>query len=112
MTPTQQEQNILYILQKHKGQDNAITFSDLAVKARMNERELRSTVADMITIKHQPIGTSSSAGYYMLTNKSECKHCGSEAWSRSHKNRERGQAYDVIEDKYFSKTEQISLGGM
>jgi len=39
-------------------------------------------------------------------------HCGSEAWSRSHKNRERGQAYDVIEDKYFSKTEQISLGGM
>ena len=110
MNLTQQEKNILYVLKQHEGEANAITFSNLATKVRMNDRELRATVADMIVVKHLPCGTSSGAGYYLLNTLEECRHCSSEAWSRSHKLRERGQAYDEIEKKYFNKAKQLTLG--
>ena len=106
---TQDERNILWILKQHTGESHAITYHNLALRVNMSDRDLRETVADMIVVKHLPIGTSSLSGYYLLEKKDECIHCGKEAWSRSTKLRARARAYIEIKKKYFSEFEQPEL---
>jgi hypothetical protein len=103
------ERNILWVLKKHTGERNAITYKTLADRLNVSDRDLRETVADMIVKKHLPIGTSSHHGYYLLEEKDECIHCGKEAWSRSTKLRERARAYIEIKKIYFDEFEQPEL---
>lgn len=79
-------QNEITILNKlknfHKGKDQAITYKDLARRTGINEREVRSSVAALVTCYQQPIASSSEAGYYFINSQEEFDHARNELMSR------------------------------
>ncbi len=65
----------------HKGRDNAIHYKRLALTLNLNERELRSIIADLITLQHIPIATSQE-GYWWIDSKDEYELAHAELISR------------------------------
>lgn len=79
---TQQELDITnYIKGRCKGKQNAETFSHLSLILGIEERELRNTVAELITNYQIPIG-SSQTGYFYIDNDDDYRLAHREIISR------------------------------
>jgi formyltetrahydrofolate synthetase len=77
------EQTITQHLQTyHRGKDNAITFKRLAAELDINDRELRSIVADLIKSGEAPVCTGSESGYYWPVCIEDIQHSNAEDMSR------------------------------
>jgi len=73
-----------YIKDRCKGKQSAETFGRLSLLLGIEERELRSTVADLVTIYQVPIGTGQD-GYWWLSNEEEFKEAHKELIDRMKK---------------------------
>jgi hypothetical protein len=109
MELTREEENVLYLLKKFKGQKNAIPYKTLAGMLRINERELRSIVASLVTDKNFPIGSNSQGGYFIMTDREEFEHSHRELLSRIKALSARARGLRRAYEKYIKKDEQMSL---
>ena len=87
----------------HRGKDNAIHYKCLALTLNVNEREVRSIIADLITLQHIPIATSQE-GYWWIDSKDEYDIAHGELLSRIKKLSKRAKGlrlgyYNSIEPK-------------
>jgi len=63
---------INYLKSNHFGKSNSIHFIKLANIFDLNERDLRSLIADLVSDNHIPIGSGSN-GYYWIDGEAERK---------------------------------------
>jgi hypothetical protein len=83
LTLTHQEKKIISYLERwHEGKGKATTFSRLAGNLDIPERELREIVAHLVVIHEQLIGTTSTDGYFMISNFEEFHHVDDELTKR------------------------------
>jgi hypothetical protein len=95
----------------HKGKANAIHFKDLARVLDINERELRSIVAELVTSGQACICSTSSNGYFYKSNNDELQHTYKELRSRGLKDlmRARGLLRADIKENQIERLEQLIL---
>ncbi len=84
----------------HRGKEGAITFKRLAAALDVNERDLRSIVAALVTNGIAPLAGTSDAGYYFLANEEEFNHSQAEYTSRIDKLRERRDGQETAWNNY------------
>ena len=74
-----------YIKTNHRGKENAETYKFLAYHLQIGERELRDSVAHLVTDYQIPIASTSDAGYYWLNCDEEYQQASNELMSRIRK---------------------------
>ena len=104
---TYEEEKILKAL--GPGEENAITYKALAWRVNLPDREVRLTVAHLVTDHHICICTTSAGGYFLASNYSEFDHAHRELMARikALSRRARGLRYGWEKIK---KDEQLTLG--
>lgn len=96
------EQKIINYLKRWcLGKERAHTYKNIAWSLEINERELRKTVAHLITDHHLLIGTISTGGYFLIENRSEYAYACNELGSRIDKLRKR---LDGLNEGWADKT--------
>ena len=92
----------------HRGKDNAIHYKCLALTLNVNEREVRSIIADLITNRHLPVATSQE-GYWWIDSEDEYRQASGELISRIKKlsARHRGLRLGYQEQDYKPKQLQM-----
>ena len=73
---------LAYIQNNCRGRANAKTFKTLSQLLLIPERELRLSVAELVTYYEQPIASDSQNGYYWLDNQEEFEQAHRELMSR------------------------------
>lgn len=104
---THEEQKIMDILPV--GEKYPATYKNIAWRTKINERDVRSTVAHLVTDHHVCICTTSSGGYFLASNFDEYNHAHNELISRikALSKRCRGLRKGYEED--VRRDEQLSL---
>jgi hypothetical protein len=108
---TEQELNIIVKLKNHhRGKERAIHFKELAINLRLNDRELRDTIANLITDHQIPIG-SSQEGYFYITNDDDYQLAHSELISRIKKlaRRAKGMRLGYAKSKQYEEPKQLVM---
>ena len=102
------EAKILRILQKNKGY--CLTYKSLSFISRINEREVRAAVANLVTDYQVPIGASQS-GYFLIQNDDEFKLAHAELISRIKKLSKRAKSLRLgyMKSRQEEKPRQLSL---
>jgi len=80
---------LVHLKNHHRGVCNAITFKNLSVELRINSRDLRQAVSDMVRRGEGTIGSNSVDGYFYCVSDEETDHCAAELFSRGTKDFER-----------------------
>jgi len=99
-----------YIKDRCKGQQHAETYGHLSLILGIEERELRSTVADLVTVYQVPIGTGQD-GYWWLSCDEEYRQAHKELIERMKKlsRRAKGLRLGFERSKQDYKFEQPAL---
>jgi len=92
----------------HRGKDNAIHYKHLALILNLNERELRSIIADLITNRHLPVATSQE-GYWWIDSKDEYELAHAELISRIKKLSKRAKGLRLGYQEQNYKPKQLEL---
>jgi hypothetical protein len=99
---------LTHLKNHHRGSNNAITYKALSVELRINSRELRYAVANIVTSGEGCIGSNSVSGYFFITDDEELNYCHSELVSRIKKlaKRARGLRRARMNDKLVTIEQQ------
>lgn len=102
------EFTILRILQKNKGW--AVTYKSLSLISRINEREVRAAIANLVTEYQVPVG-SSQCGYFLIENDEQFKLAHAELICRIKKLSKRAKSLRLgwQKSKQLEKPKQLSL---
>ncbi len=107
MNLTYEEEKILKAL--GTGEKNASTYKYLSWRTGINERELRSLVAHLVTDHQFCICTNSSDGYYFASCFDEFDHAHRELLSRIKALSKRCRGLRLGYERDIKKAEQVSL---
>jgi len=73
---------LVHLKNYHRSNFNAITYRALSLELGINSRELRYAVANIVTKGEGCIGTSSSDGYFYITDDDDFDYCYNELIAR------------------------------
>ena len=107
MNLTYEEQKILSTL--GTGEKRVITYKNIAWRTKLNDREVRSIVAHLVTDHHVCICTTSNGGYFLAETREEFKHAHGELISRIKKLSRRARGLRYAYEKDVRRDEQLSL---
>ena len=100
---------LVHLKNHHRGSENAITFKNLSVELRINSRDLRSAVSDLVTRGEGCVCTDSINGYYYPLSYDEYFHCYKELRKRGLSDLKRARGLMKAWYKYEGKIEQQRL---
>lgn len=90
------ERRVLDVLEGHRGRERAIVSADLARRAGVSERRLRSVLRHLVIAHRVAVGsaTGEPAGYYLITSETERRAVRDSLFRRALRVLQRSRAYD------------------